>query len=132
MKVKEKYRTIEVSGKRIVETDWKDSFLVEDDFNEKDFDWDKFFDVKPITYQMDGKGESGIPTTYSSEIKDVVEGEEYSETSSHDFGTSPHKLITQDGETYHTDSVRDDKGTWTKEIKGFYQSWDTPDAQTTD
>ena len=131
MKVKEKYRTIEVSGKRIVETDWKDSFLVEDDFNEKDFDWDKFFDVKPITYQMDGKGESGVPSTYSGEITDVVEGEEYSETSSHDFGTSPHKLITQDGETYSTNCVRDDKGVWTKEIKGFYQSWDALDAQTT-
>ena len=121
MEVKEKYRTIEVSGKKIVETDWKDSFLVEDDFNEKDFDWEKFFDVKPITYQMDGKGESGIPTTYSREITDVVEGEKYSETSSHDFTDSPHKLLTQDGETYSTDCVRDDKGTWTKEIKGFYQ-----------
>ncbi len=121
MEVKEKYRTIEVSGKRIVSTDWNEKFLVEDDFNEKDFDWDKFFGVRPITYQNDGKGENGVPSTYSGEITDVVEGEEYSETSSHDFGTSPHKLITQDGETYSTNCVRDDKGVWTKTIKGFYQ-----------
>ena len=113
MEVKEKYRTIEVSGKRIVSTDWNEKFLVEDDFNEKDFDWDKFFGVRPITYQNDGKGETGVPSTYSGEITDVVEGEEYSETSSHDFGTSPHKLITQDGETFHTDCVRDDKDVWT-------------------
>ena len=130
MEVKEKYRTIKVYGKRTITTDWEDKFLVEDDFNEKDFDWDKFFDVKPITYQMDGKGESGIPTTYSSEIKDVVEGEEYSETSSHDFGTSPHNLITQDGEKYSTNCVRDDKGVWTKKIEGFSQSKDDPDALT--
>ena len=128
MEVKEKYRTIEVSGKWIVSTDWKQKFLVENDFNEKDFDWDKFFKVRTITYQNDGKGENGVPSTHSGEITDVVEGEEYSETSSHDFGTSPHKLITQDGETYHTDTVRDDKGVWTKEIKGFYQSGDAPDA----
>ena len=112
MEVKEKYRTIEVSGKRIVSTDWKQKFLVEDDFNEKDFDWDKFFDVEPKTYDNE---------TFAEEITDVVEGEIYSETSSHDFGTSPHKLITQDGETYSTNCVRDDKGVWTKTIKGFYQ-----------
>ena len=130
MEVKEKYRTIEVSGKRIVSTDWNEKFLVEDDFNEKDFDWDKFFGVRPITYQNDGKGETGVPSTYSGEITDVVEGEEYSETSSHDFGTSPHKLITQDGETFHTDCVRDDKDVWTKKIVGFYQLKDDPDALT--
>ena len=119
MEVKEKYRTVEVSGKRIITTDWKETILVEDDFNEKDFDWDKFFDVEPKTY-----GEK----TYKGEITDVVEGEEYSETSSHDFGTSPHKLITQDGEEYHTDCVRDDKGVWTKKIVGFSQLKDDPDA----
>ena len=126
MEVKEKYRTVEVSGKRIITTDWKETFLVEDDFNEKDFDWDKFFNVglqglhhvEPRTYDE---------KTYTGEITDVVEGEEYSETSSHDFGTSPHKLITQDGETYSTNCVRDDKGVWTKEIKGFYQLGDDPD-----
>ena len=120
MEVKEKYRTVEVSGKRIITTDWKETFLVEDDFNEKDFDWDKFFNVglqglhhvEPRTYDE---------KTYTGEITDVVEGEEYSETSSHDFGTSPHKLITQDGETFHTDCVRDDKGILTKKIVGFYQ-----------
>ena len=121
MEVKEKYRTIKVYGKRTITTDWEDKFLVEDDFNEKDFDWDKFFDVEPKTYDEE---------TYSSEITDVVEGEEYSETSSLDFGTSPHKLITQDGEEYHTDCVRDDKGTWTKKIEGFSQSKDDPDALT--
>ena len=130
MEVKEKYRTIEVSGKRIVSTDWNEKFLVEDDFNEKDFDWDKFFKVRTITYQNDGKGENGVPSTHSGEITDVVEGEEYSETSSHDFGTSPHKLITQDGETFHTDCVRDDKDVWTKKIVGFYQLKDDPDALT--
>ena len=130
MEVKEKYRTIEVSGKRIVSTDWKQKFLVENNFNEKDFDWDKFFEVRTITYQNDGKGENGVPSTHSGEITDVVEGEEYSESSSHDFGTSPHKLITQDGEEYHTKCVRDEKGTWTKKIEGFYQLQDDPDALT--
>ena len=124
MEVKEKYRTIEVSGKRIVSTDWNEKFLVEDDFNEKDFDWDKFFNVEPKTYPLsilEGGHPKKVGGTYSKEITDVVEGEEYSETSSHDFGTSPHKLITQDGETYSTNCVRDDKGVWTKTIKGFYQ-----------
>ena len=121
MEVKEKYRTIEVNVKHITSSEYvnKEKFLVEDDFNEKDFDWDKFFKVRTITYQNDGKGENGVPSTHSGEITDVVEGEEYSETSSHDFGTSPHKLITQDGEEYFTDCVRDDKGTWTKKIKSF-------------
>lgn len=128
MEVKEKYRTIEVNVKHITSYDSKKKFLVEDDFNEKDFDWDKFFGVSPITYQNDGKGESGVPTTHSGEITDVVEGEEYSETSSHDFHTSPHKLITQDGEEYFTDCVRDDKGIWTKKIEGFHQLNDAPDA----
>jgi hypothetical protein len=121
MEVKEKYRTIKVYGKRTITTDWEDKFLVEDDFNEMDFDWDKFFDVEPKTYDEE---------TYSSEITDVVEGEEYSETSSHDFGTSPHNLITQDGEKYSTNCVRDDKGVWTKKIEGFSQSKDDPDALT--
>ena len=121
MEVKEKYRTIKVYGKRTITTDWEDKFLVEDDFNEKDFDWDKFFDVEPKTYDEE---------TYSSEITDVIEGEEYSETSSHDFGTSPHNLITQDGEKYSTNCVRDDKGVWTKKIEGFSQSKDDPDALT--
>ena len=121
MEVKEKYRTIEVSWNRIVSTVSKHSFLVEDDFNEKDFDWDKFFDVEPRTYDE---------ITYTDKITDVVEGEEYSETSSHDFGTSPHKLITQDGETFHTDCVRDDKDVWTKKIEGFYQYMEDQDGST--
>ena len=110
MEVKEKYRTIEVSGKWILSTDWKQKFLVENDFNEKDFDWDKFFKIGTITHK-----EPYSPiSTHSGEITDVVEGEEYSETSSHDFATSPHMLITQDGEEYNTKCVRDEKDTWTK------------------
>ena len=96
MEVKEKYRTIEVSGKRIVSTDWKQKFLVEDDFNEKDFDWDKFFNVglqglhhvEPRTYDE---------KTYTGEITDVVEGEEYSETSSHDISAAPNNGISFGG-----------------------------------
>ena len=126
MEVKEKYRTIEVSGKWILSTDWKQKFLVENDFNEKDFDWDMFFKTGTIT-----RKEPNSPIkTHSGEITDVVEGEEYSETSSHDFGTSPHNLITQDGEKYSTNCVRDDKGVWTKKIEGFSQSKDDPDALT--
>ena len=121
MEVKEKFRTVEVSGKRIITTDWKETFLVEDEFNEKDFDWDKFFGVEPKTYDE---------KTYTGKITDVVEGEEYSETSSHVFDTAPHKLITQDGEEYSTNCVRDDKGTWTKKIKRFYQLKDDTDVST--
>ena len=123
MEIKDKYRTIEVSGKRIVSTDWKHYFLVEDDFNEKDFDWDKFFKVRTITYQMDGKGESGVPTTYSGEITDVVEGEEYSETSSHNAETTPNRLITKDGKCFHTKGdITSEDGKhigWTKKILDF-------------
>ena len=98
MEVKEKYRTIEVSGKRIVSTDWKQKFLVEDDFNEGDFDWDKFFDVEPITYpDRSNYGDCVVPTTYSSQITDVVEGEEYSETSSHDISAAPNNGISFGG-----------------------------------
>jgi hypothetical protein len=123
MEIKDKYRTIEVSGKRIVSTDWKHYFLVEDDFNEKDFDWDKFFGVRPITHQNDGKGENGVPSTYSGEITDVVEGEEYSETSSHNAETAPNRLITKDGKCFHTKGVKTSEDGkhlgWTKKILDF-------------
>jgi len=119
MQIKPKYRTIVISGKRLVETDWEEKFLVDDDFNDKDFDWDTFFDVKPKTYQNDGRGEDNIPTTYSLKITSVVEGEEYSEASSHDFSSSPHKLMRNTGEVYFTRNERDDKDCWTKRIIGL-------------
>ena len=123
MEIKEKYRTIEVSGKWIVSTDWKQKFLVENDFNEKDFDWDKFFKVRTITYQNDGKGENGVPSTHSGEITDVVEGEEYSETSSHNAETTPNRLITKDGKCFHTKGdITSEDGKhigWTKKILDF-------------
>ena len=118
---KNKYRTIEVSGKKMISTDWKKTFLVEDDFNEKDMDWDKFLDTKPVSFPPNP---GDVPKTYWYEITGVVEGEEYSETSSHTFDTSPHKLI-RDGKTFHTQNIRDDKGTWTKKIKGFFFSTQT-------
>ena len=100
MEIKDKYRTIEVSGKRIVSTGWKHYFLVEDDFNEKDFDWDKFFNVEPKTYPLsilEGGHPKKVRETYSKEITDVVEGEEYSETSSHDISAAPNNGISFGG-----------------------------------
>ena len=83
-------------------------------------DWDTFFDVKPKTYLNDFRGwDENIPTTYSKKITIVVEGEEYSETSSHDFSSSPHKLMRNTGEVYFTRNERDDKDCWTKRIIGL-------------
>ena len=126
MEIKDKYRTIEVSGKRIVSTDWKHYFLVEDDFNEKDFDWDKFFNVEPKTYPLsilEGGHPKKVGETYSKEITDVVEGEEYSETSSHNAETAPNRLITKDGKCFHTKGVKTSEDGkhlgWTKKILDF-------------
>jgi len=132
MKVKEKYRTIEVNIKNTTTTEHfsKEKFLVEDDFNEKDFDWDKFFLIKTITYQNDGLGESGIPSTHTGEIIDVVEGEEYSSTSPHDISPAPNNGISFGG--FRT-TLLDDCGMklFHHKRKVSSQLNDAPDASTT-